>query len=95
MEGDISPDVDAVPEISKSDFALYPNPAKDHVNLITTDEGEKNISIYNSTGILVSSYKMSGKEILINTSLLSQGLYFMKIIETNGKNVSTLKFIKE
>jgi hypothetical protein len=95
VEGDISPDVDAVPEISKSDFALYPNPAKDHVNLITTDEGEKNISIYNSTGILVSSYKMSGKEILINTSLLSQGLYFMKIIETNGKNVSTLKFIKE
>ncbi|MGD0754039.1 MAG: T9SS type A sorting domain-containing protein [Bacteroidales bacterium] len=95
VEGDISSDIDAVPEITKSDYAIYPNPAKDHINLITTYEGEKVVSIYNSAGILVSSYNLSGKEILINTSLLSQGLYFMKITETDVKNVTILKFIKE
>jgi hypothetical protein len=95
VEGDISSNIDAVPEITKSDYAIYPNPAKDHINLITTFEGEKIITIYNSTGTLMSSYNLSGKEILINTSLLSQGLYFMKITETDVKNVTILKFIKE
>jgi hypothetical protein len=96
VEGDISSDIDAIHEINSSDYALYPNPVKDHISLITTFDGEKTVSIYNSTGILVSSYNnLSGKEILINTSFLSQGLYFMKITETNKKNVSILKFIKE
>jgi hypothetical protein len=95
VEGDISSDIDAVPEIAKSDYAIYPNPAKDHINLITTFEGEKVISIYNSAGILVSTYNLSGKEILINTSSLSQGLYFMKISETDIKNITILKFIKD
>jgi len=94
-EGDISSDIDAINDISRSDYSLYPNPAKDHIKLITTYEGEKNVTIYNSTGILVSSYNLSGKEILINTSFLSQGLYFMKINETIGKNITVLKFIKE
>jgi hypothetical protein len=95
VEGDISSDIDAVPEVTKSDYALYPNPAKDNINLITTYEGVKTISIYNSTGTLVSSYNLSGKNIVINVSSLSQGLYFMKIIETNLKTGALLKFIKE
>jgi Secretion system C-terminal sorting domain len=95
VEGDISSDIDAIPEISKSDYALYPNPAKDHITLITTFEGEKMVSIYNSSGIVVSTYKMSGKEIQIETSSLSQGLYFMKILEPGGKTISILKFIRE
>jgi hypothetical protein len=95
VEGDISSDIDAVPEITKSVYALYPNPAKDYINLIATFDGEKLISIYNSTGILMSSCNLSGKKFIINTSLLSQGLYFMKITETGGKNVTLLKFIKE
>ncbi|MGC1390504.1 MAG: T9SS type A sorting domain-containing protein [Bacteroidales bacterium] len=95
IEGDISPDIDAVPEVINSDYSLYPNPSKDYINLITNSEGEKIISIYNSAGIKVSSCNLSGKKILINTSFLSQGMYFMKIIETTGKNVTLLKFIKE
>jgi hypothetical protein len=95
VEGDISSDIDAIPEISKSDYALYPNPAKDHITLITTFEGEKVVSIYNSSGIAVSTYKMSGKEIQIETSSLSQGLYFMKILEPGGKTINILKFIRE
>jgi hypothetical protein len=95
VEGDISSDIDVVPEITQSSYALYPNPAKGHITLITSYEGEKLISIYNSTGILVSSNKMTGENIIINTSSMSQGLYFMKIIETNGKGTRILKFIKE
>lgn len=95
VEGDISSDIEAIHETSGSDYALYPNPAKDQINLITSYEGEKNVSIYNSTGVLVSAYNLSGKDILINTSSLSQGLYFMKITESNLKSVRILKFIKE
>jgi hypothetical protein len=95
VEGDISSDIDAVHEITKADYILYPNPAKDYINLITTFDGEKLISIFNSTGIPVSFYNLSGKKFIINTSLLSQGLYFMKITETGGENITLLKFIKE
>ena len=95
VEGDVSSDIEGVHDINNSDYAIYPNPAKDHFNLVSAFEGEKLISIYNSSGMLVSSYNMSGKEIFIDASLLSDGLYFVKIIETKGKNVSILKFIKE
>jgi hypothetical protein len=95
LEGNISSNIDAVPEIEQSTYALYPNPVKDHLTLITSYDGEKNISIYNSTGILVSSNKMTGGTIYINTSSISQGLYIMKIFETNGRGVKILKFIKE
>jgi hypothetical protein len=95
VEGDIFSDINGIREINKYDYALFPNPAKDHIILTTNFEGEKMISIYNSTGVLVSSYNLYGKEIRINTSLLSSGFYYMKIIEKNGENVSTMKFIKE
>ncbi len=95
VEGDISSDVDAVPEVTKSDYALYPNPAKENINLISTNEGEKAISIYNSTGTIVSSYNLAGKTININVSSLSQGLYFIRIVEANSKYGALLKFIKE
>ena len=95
VEGDVSSDLEGVHDINNSDYVIYPNPAKDHINLVSNFEGEKIISIYNSTGILVSSYNLSGSEILIDASFLSDGLYFVKIIETKGKDVSILKFIKE
>jgi hypothetical protein len=95
VEGDVSSDIEGVHDINNSYYIIYPNPAKDHINLVSTFEGEKIISIYNSTGMMISTYNLSGKEIHIDTSLLSNGLYFVKITETKGINVSILKFIKE
>lgn len=95
VEGDIFSDINGIREINKYDYVLFPNPAKDHIILATNFEGEKMISIYNSTGVLVSSHNLYGKEIQINTSLLSSGFYYMKIIEKNIENVTTMKFIKE
>ena len=95
VEGSNSSTVTGIPEIEKSDYSLYPNPASDHINLVTTFDGEKTVSVYNSTGALVSSYNLNGKELFINTAQLSPGLYFVKIIEKSDKNVSMLKFIKE
>ncbi len=95
IEGDISSEINGINDITRSDYALYPNPAADHINLISNNEGEKTVSIYNSTGTLLSSCNLSGIENSINTSLLSQGLYFMKILELNSKKVYILKFIRE
>ena len=95
VEGNIFADINVIPKIEKSYYNLYPNPASDHINLVTTFGGEKTVSIYNSTGVLVSSYNLNGKELLINTAQLSQGLYFLKIIERDRGNSGTLKFIKE
>jgi hypothetical protein len=84
-----------ITEIAGADYILYPIPAYDHINLITPFEGDITISIYNSTGGLISVYNLHGKESMINTSHLSPGFYFMKISEKKGEMSKTLKFIKE
>jgi hypothetical protein len=86
---------DSINDISKSDYILYPNPVLNILNLKTTYAGEKMISIYNSAGILMSSYFINGTQSAINTSFLSQGMYFIKITETSSKKSKSLKFIKE
>jgi len=55
VEGDISSTLTQFLKLPKSDYVLYPNPAKENINLITTYEGEKTISYIYSSGTLVSS----------------------------------------
>ena len=76
VEGNIFADINVIPKIEKSYYNLYPNPASDHINLVTTFGGEKTVSIYNSTGVLVSSYNLNGKELLINTAQLARVYIF-------------------
>jgi hypothetical protein len=95
LEGDSVSIANSIQEIRQNDYTLYPNPADDCIRLIALSEGERIISIVNSTGSIVSSYRMNGKEMIIDTSRLSSGFYFIKIIEQDTRKGSILKFIKE
>lgn len=95
VEGDSIFVVNSIHTYSSNGYILYPNPAKDQISLISSNENEKSILIYNSTGMLVSGYNIVGKEAKINTSALSPGFYFMKIFEKKGGSSCTLKFAKE
>ncbi len=75
-------------------YSIYPNPAVDHLNLIGPFDGEKNISIYNSSGVLVSTLTLYGKSSNVNVSGLCPGFYFMRIREKNKYGFVTLKFVK-
>lgn len=70
-----------------NDFKLYPNPVQE-ILFIKSQQQIERVSIYNLQGQLINETK----NIQIDVSLLSSGIYFVSII-INGKN-SINKFIK-
>ncbi|GEC79629.1 M43 family zinc metalloprotease [Flavobacterium aquatile] len=82
------------------DFAkgiyVYPNPSKNELNISIPDGTElpKNLTITNSLGQSVLNSKVENSDNLnINTSSLSNGVYFITI--SNENYTKTLRFIKE
>lgn len=77
----------------ETNFTLYPNPAKDVLNIKVKNEIEvKSVSIYNTLGqIIMTTIHFENGE--INISNLQSGSYFIKVF--TGKGSSTSKFIKK
>ncbi|HRE78734.1 MAG TPA: T9SS type A sorting domain-containing protein [Flavobacterium sp.] len=77
----------------ETNFTLYPNPAKDVLNIKTKSEMDvKSVSIYNTLGqiIMTTIHAENGE---INVSNLQTGSYFIKVFTDKGS--STAKFIKQ
>ncbi|WP_299435388.1 PQQ-dependent sugar dehydrogenase [uncultured Maribacter sp.] len=77
---------------------LFPNPFNDEININlgkTNSKTKKGIYLYDSSGKLVITYINNNIRELetINTSQLSKGFYFLKIINEN--NISNFKLIKK
>lgn len=69
-------------------FSIYPNPAKDVLNINSSEE-VKSISVFNISGREVKRYKDSKQ---IDVSNLSSGIYIIQVITDKG--VRTHKVIK-
>lgn len=83
--------VDAVSDHIETSVRIYPNPAKDYINLELPEGSEFRISSIN--GRQLSDFKVfDGKE-TINLSDLENGVYFIQII-SNGESFIK-KFIKK
>lgn len=84
-----------VVNVSKSDedVVLYPNPARSHVNLVFNSAlGVKNVAIYNMIGKLVSVYKVTGNSARIELDDVPSGIYFVRLVNAQGRIVATRKF---
>jgi len=85
-------------EVLMKDYSLqlYPNPSYDMVNIfynIPSVIASATIEISNCTGILVKKYNLNLKDnvLIINTSNLKKGLYFVSLVCNNNKtNVTKL-----
>lgn len=75
-------------ENSKSNFKIYPIPAKSDVNISTTEKIQ-NVGVYNSLG----QFLFNSNSTKINVEKLVKGTYFLKIKTEKGTQVE--KFIKE
>ena len=76
----------------ENEFLLYPNPAKDILNISTKNQTEiQSIEIYNLIGQVVIAIPNSTNK--IDVSSLEAGTYFMKVNSKKGS--STTKFVKE
>lgn len=79
-------------------LTLYPNPAKDRLNIaLNSLNGKKStITVFNNNGKSVRQISLLGTGSLLNTSVsldgLANGLYFIKV-ETEGK-IESSRFVK-
>lgn len=74
-------------------LSIYPNPAKNILNLQRSSFGEKVYSITSINGQLVQSGFLSGDEVEIDVSHLPKGMYFVTL--RSNQRLMTTKFIKE
>ncbi len=82
-------------------IGVYPNPAKDKLNLIVSSPVNNNINIVISglAGKIVQRRAFSvidgGNNLDLDISSLSAGTYFIKAIGENGSLAPVIKFVKE
>lgn len=72
-------------------FSISPNPANNTLYIKSLEKGENEIEVYNSELVLVHKETTNKTELLINTTSLSSGAYFIKI--KNGNNIINDNFI--
>jgi hypothetical protein len=85
MVDDISIDfIVGTPEQEKEvDFSLYPNPAKDQLNISSGSEITQ-VEIFNQLGQLVFSQVVKNEFFNMNTSGFNSGIYYVKITTEEG-----------
>jgi len=71
---------------------VYPNPCKDNFILETNLESPYSLSIYNAFGQLVQMEKSNDKNLKVNLSKQTSGIYYLKIESVDSKK--TIKLIK-
>lgn len=79
---------------NKEDVIMYPNPARGELNVIYNGKASiKNISVYNLIGKAVSVYKVtSNNNASLDISSIPSGIYFIRLVDAQGRVVATRKF---
>lgn len=81
----------AVPENEVTKVALYPNPAKDAVNILAED-GLQRITVCNFLGQQIEAIDLNGgSHFILNTSDYATGIYMVSI--TTDKGVATKRLV--
>ena len=73
-------------------ISVYPNPANDVINVMTSISGDVNMEIVDVLGRVVLSSRLSDNAQQINISNLAGGVYTIRLF--NSADSATIKFIK-
>ena len=82
---------------SPDDVILYPNPSHDEVNVIYNASADiKSIAVYNIIGKVMAVYKVTeNNNANLNIENIPSGIYFVRLMNSNGSVVLTRKFTKQ
>ena len=79
-------------------FTVYPNPANDKLNVLSSIESEATLFVSDVSGKIVKeqnvSFKKDKNEINIPISSFARGVYFLKIVPKTG-DTQIIKFVKD
>lgn len=82
----------SVKPLDLANLRIYPNPVKEILNIDYKEDISK-LTVYDLSGRLIKTYNKNQSNNSIDVSELKSGTYLLNI-ETQSKNVSTVKFIK-
>ncbi|MCW3121133.1 MAG: hypothetical protein JWQ38_625 [Flavipsychrobacter sp.] len=86
----------ATPENTKQGISLYPNPAANELNVVSSPaSGVKTIALYNMIGKMMNVYKVNDGSANLDISNVPAGIYFAKLYNSTGNTIATKKFIKQ
>lgn len=83
----------SVDDVLTTTFSVYPNPAKDIINLSNSADTVENVTITDLNGRMVKQVVLSADKGQINIADLAQGVYILNAT-TNGKSL-TRKIVKQ
>lgn len=75
----------------ESQIVVYPNPAKDFINVCNTPDGSQ-LQLFDLAGKLLLSGRSKGARSVVNITTFPAGQYLLKVITSEGK-VGTAKII--
>ena len=79
----------------KASIALYPNPARDQINVKLSEwKGGGTLYVMNAMGMVVASRTINEPEFALNVAHLANGFYTMLVLDDKGRR-SSAKFVKE
>jgi hypothetical protein len=86
----------SVPVVKSTEPVIYPNPATAELNVVYDATADvKNIAVYNLIGKVVSVYHVTGNSANLNLENVPAGIYFLRLMNSNGQVVATRKFTKQ
>ena len=73
-------------DVFLNDVILYPNPFSESITINASQQTEKvtKIEVFNTIGALVNKVSTTKDVTIIDTSSLSNGVYFIKLSALNG-----------
>ncbi|MFI5221109.1 MAG: T9SS type A sorting domain-containing protein, partial [Bacteroidia bacterium] len=91
-------------EILKQEiFNIFPNPAKNELNILTSSDQELRVQLFDVTGKLLFqttinstnkvSSQLGNQQLIINLQQLPDGIYFLRINNENENRIATKKIV--
>lgn len=80
-------------EVEQYDVKLFPNPANQHVDMYTSsDYHMQQVEVYSISGekVLQIDFQVATNQFRLDTSLLTEGVYFLRIASNKGRVVKKL-----
>ena len=80
--------------IKENKIQIFPNPAKNNITIYLPDFEKTEIKLYDSQGIMRKSIIVESDNVTINTNVLENGFYILRIISDKGVETRKIQISK-